>query len=65
MENNVELYTCYSLNLRNYLYRNGIREGVRQMEKLYNIPFNSPNIIKSCKTHKPYKGFNFRYAEIN
>ena len=23
--NNVELYCCYSLNLRNYLYKNGLR----------------------------------------
>lgn len=23
--NNVELYCCYSLNLRNYLYENGMR----------------------------------------
>ena len=23
--NNVELYCCYSLNLRNYLYENGLR----------------------------------------
>lgn len=26
MENNrIELYTCYSLNLRNYLYKNGVK----------------------------------------
>ena len=24
-ENNTELYCCYSLNLRNYLYENGMR----------------------------------------
>lgn len=24
-ENNIELYCCYSLNLRNYLYENGLR----------------------------------------
>ena len=23
--NNIELYCCYSLNLRNYLYENGLR----------------------------------------
>ena len=40
----------------------GIRLCAREMEKIYNKPFNSPNIIKSCKTHKPYKGFNFEYA---
>lgn len=25
MEDNVELYTCYSLNLRNFLYNNGLK----------------------------------------
>ena len=25
MQNDVELYTCYSLNLRNYLYSNGLK----------------------------------------
>lgn len=40
----------------------GVRESARRMKELYNIPFNSPNIINSCKTHKTYKGFNFRYA---
>lgn len=41
----------------------GIRECARLMEDLYHIKFNSANIIKSCKTYKPYKGFNFRYAK--
>ena len=25
MENNIEFYCCYSLNLRNFLYNNGIK----------------------------------------
>ena len=25
MEKNIELYTCYSLNLRNFLYENGLK----------------------------------------
>lgn len=34
----------------------------RGMEQIYGIPFGASHIINSCKTHKPYKGFNFRYA---
>ena len=40
----------------------GIKKCAIGMTELYNINFNTPNIIKSCKTYKPYKGFNFRYA---
>lgn len=40
----------------------GVRKCAEDMTDLYNINFNSPNIIKSCQTYKPYKGFNFRYA---
>lgn len=43
----------------------GIKKCAEDMASLYSISFNTPNIIKACKTHKPYKGFNFRYAEIN
>ena len=43
----------------------GIKKCAEDMTSLYNISFNTPNIIKSCKTYKPYKGFNFRYAETN
>jgi hypothetical protein len=43
----------------------GIKICAEEMTKIYNINFNTPNIIKSCKTYKPYKGFNFRYAAIN
>lgn len=41
----------------------GVNVCARNMEDLYNIKFTTPNIIKSCKTYKPYKGFNFRYAQ--
>lgn len=37
MNNNIELYTCYSLNLRNYLYDNGLR---------YKLAARNPNSNK-------------------
>ena len=38
MKNNeVELYTCYSLNLRNYLYQNGVK---------YKLAAKNPNSDK-------------------
>lgn len=37
MKNNVELYTCYSLNLRNYLYDNGLK---------YKLAARNPNSNK-------------------
>lgn len=37
MENNVELYTCYSLNLRNFLYSNGLK---------YKLAARNPNSNK-------------------
>lgn len=37
MENNVELYTCYSLNLRNFLYDNGLK---------YKLAARNPNSNK-------------------
>lgn len=37
MQNNVELYTCYSLNLRNYLYNNGLK---------YKLAARNPNSNK-------------------
>jgi hypothetical protein len=39
-----------------------ISECCREMEMLYTIPFYSTGIRNACKTHKPYKGFNFRFA---
>lgn len=33
-----------------------------KMEELYNMSFYNDGICRSCKTHKPYKNFNFRYA---
>lgn len=41
----------------------GMHICAEEMTKLYNINFNVPNIVKSCKTYKSYKGFNFRYAK--
>lgn len=35
--NEVELYTCYSLNLRNYLYANGVK---------YKLAAKNPNSDK-------------------
>ena len=37
MTNDVELYACYSLNLRNYLYDNGIK---------YKLAARNPNSNK-------------------
>ena len=37
MEDNIELYTCYSLNLRNYLYNNGLK---------YKLAARNPNSNK-------------------
>lgn len=37
MNENVQLYTCYSLNLRNYLYDNGIK---------YKLAARNPNSNK-------------------
>lgn len=33
-----------------------------QMRKMYNIIINRGTMVKHCQTHKPYKGFNFRFA---
>ena len=33
-----------------------------QMRAIYDIVFNKGRLVNSCKTHKPYKGFNFRFA---
>lgn len=33
-----------------------------EMQELYGMTFNVPNIIKACKTKKSYKNFNFRYS---
>lgn len=35
----------------------------KQMNQQYNITFTRSGIQWACKTHKPYKGFNFRYAK--
>lgn len=37
MDNNIELYTCYSLNLRNFLYSNGLK---------YKLAARNPNSNK-------------------
>lgn len=34
----------------------------KQMKEKYNISVNHNSIKWACQTHKPYKGFNFRYA---
>ena len=37
MDNNIELYTCYSLNLRNYLFEHGLK---------YKLAARNPNSNK-------------------
>ena len=39
-----------------------ISECCRKMRRLYETPFCIKCIRDSCRTHKPYKGFNFRFA---
>lgn len=34
----------------------------RAIKNTYGIMVNAKSIVRSCKTHKPYKGFNFRFA---
>lgn len=34
----------------------------KQMKELYGISVSGNKIADACKTHKPYKGFNFRFA---
>lgn len=34
----------------------------KQMNELYNLDAKRSSIQWACKTHKPYKGFNFRFA---
>lgn len=40
----------------------GISICIKEMKEIYNINLNSPNIVKACKTGKPYKNINFRYS---
>lgn len=35
---------------------------VRGMKNTYGITIYAKYIVQSCETHKPYKGFNFRFA---
>ena len=46
-------------------YFTGITTCIKEMSKIHNIDLRRTGIINSCKTHKPYKGFNFRYADDN
>lgn len=39
-----------------------IAECGREMKQSHNTPFYPEGIRNSCQTHKPYKGFNFRFA---
>jgi hypothetical protein len=39
-----------------------LRSCEREMKNMYDIIVFSRNIARSCKTHRPYKGFNFRFA---
>ena len=39
-----------------------MRNSVEQIKEIYGININKEGIRNSCQTHKPYKGFNFRYA---
>ena len=40
----------------------GTRDCVMQIKNIYNISITRSGVKKSCQTHKPYKGFNFRFA---
>lgn len=39
-----------------------MRKCEHDMYELYGISFSTHAISNACKTHKPYKGFNFRFA---
>lgn len=39
-----------------------IKSCANQIEELYNVYVTSTSIGRACRTHKPYKGFNFRFA---
>lgn len=40
----------------------GLRPCERDMKDIYGIVVYRNSIVNACKTHKPYKGFNFRFA---
>lgn len=39
----------------------GLRECARQIKDIYKIDVYKQHIVQACKTHKTYKGFNFRF----
>lgn len=41
---------------------NSMLECNREMKRLYNITFSNEYFRKALKTHEPYHGFNFRFA---
>lgn len=51
-------------DIGNIIYSfDSITSCIIQMKKQYNVVVYSEGIRNSCNTHKPYKGFNFRYAK--
>lgn len=40
-----------------------IQDCINQIKELYDINIYRESIINSCRTYKPYKGFNFRFAK--
>jgi hypothetical protein len=47
----------------NIIYNfNGLNDCVRRMQELFHVKMNKTSVKQHCKTHKPYKGFNFRFA---
>lgn len=62
--NNPKAMSVTVLNIdHNYIHTfKSIRVCQTEIKQLYNINVTREGISNSCKTHKPYKGFNFRFA---
>lgn len=41
----------------------GVSNNIDEISTLCGVTMTYQGILKSCKTYKPYKGFNFRYAD--
>ena len=39
-----------------------LRNSIKQIKETYGININKEGIRNACQTHKPYKGFNFRFT---
>lgn len=50
-------------DIGNIMYNfNSLNDCVKQMRKIFNVILDTESVKQHCKTHQPYKGFNFRFA---